>query len=85
MFLSVQTAGPWWIFQPKSSEQSTENTHVDISPPNLRQCQYDHDQDEAQPVLYTNGIHVNPLDANVFCIKIAMFESKWLLPRVACM
>ena len=25
MFLSVHTAGPWWIFQPKSSEQSTEN------------------------------------------------------------
>ena len=57
MFLSVHTAGPWWIFQPKSSEQSTENTPVDISPPNLRQCQYDHDQDEAQPVLYTNGFY----------------------------
>ena len=56
MFLSVP-AGPWWIFQPKSSEQSTENTPVDISPPNLRQGQYDHDQDDAQPVLYTNGFY----------------------------
>ena len=56
MFLSVP-AGPWWIFQPKSSEQSTENTPIDISPPNLRQCQYDHDQDDAQPVLYTNGFY----------------------------
>ena len=53
----MHTAGTWWIFQPKSSEQSTENTPIDISPPNLRQCQYDHDQDEAQPVLYTNGFY----------------------------
>ena len=36
MFLSVP-AGPWWIFQPKSSEQSTENAPVDISPPALSQ------------------------------------------------
>ena len=36
MFLSVP-AGPWWIFQPKSSEQSTENAPVDISPTALSQ------------------------------------------------
>ena len=88
MFLSVP-AGPWWIFQPKSSEQSTENTPVDISPPNLRQCQYDHDQDEAQPVLYTNGFYpkwhsCESFGCQCFLYKISMFESKWLLPRVAC-
>ena len=49
MSLSVHTAGPWWIF-PK--------LHLSTFPLlYLRQCQYDHDQDEAQPVLYTNGFY----------------------------
>ena len=37
IFLFMHTAGTWWIFQPKSSEQPTENAPVDISPPALSQ------------------------------------------------
>ena len=33
----MHTAGTWWIFQPKSSEKSTENACVNSSPPALSQ------------------------------------------------
>ena len=37
IFISMHTAGTWWIFQPKSSEKSTENACVNSSPPALSQ------------------------------------------------
>ena len=87
MFPSVHTAGPWWIFQPKSSEQSTENAPVDISPPALSQTLC-----TAQYFWIWISILPSSLPSQLqewsfytTLATIAMFEPKWLLPRVASM
>ena len=51
----MHTAGTWWIFQPKSSEQSTENAPVDISPPAVSQtlCTVQYFWIQFSPVLFS--------------------------------
>ena len=52
----MHTAGTWWIFQPKSSEQSTENAPVDISPPAVSQtlCTVQYFWIQFSPVLFSS-------------------------------
>ena len=51
----MHTAGTWWIFQPKSSEQPTKNAPVDISPPALSQtlCTVQYFWYQFSPVLFS--------------------------------
>ena len=53
IFISMHTAGTWWIFQPKSSEKSTENACVNSSPPALSQtlCTVKYFWIQSSPVL----------------------------------
>ena len=56
----MHTAGTWWIFQPKSSEKSTENACVNSSPPALSQtlCTVQYFWIQSSPVLPTAGVEL---------------------------
>ena len=60
IFISMHTAGTWWIFQPKSSEKSTENACVNSSPPALSQtlCTVQYFWIQSSPVLPTAGVEL---------------------------